>query len=325
MPLAIETKGALERMLVSEQPDVVYWRKNTGFLQHGVRESWGRGIPFVFAGSELGDTRLWTGSESLKKLFVHQSILDWWRNVVSMGKAIIKIPWYYRLYSQMSGATVNNGQHLSRMPVKKKIVIRNTAFTPRAPFSWPRPFVLWVANISPKKRPRAAINLAKELLATLSSVDFLMMGRIYDLDFEEELRRATEMISNLHYLGPKSVAEVNGACARALFLLSTAKPESEGFSNVFIQAWAQGCPTLSLEFDPDGCIERYGLGFVAATQSDLIEKAKTLLNQSVEREAIGSRARHVVNEMFGPENTIVKLERFLEEIVAAHKAERCAE
>ena len=73
---------------------------------------------------------------------------------------------------------------------------------------------------------------------------------------------------NLHYLGPKTVAEVNGILAKSQFLVHTCEPE--GFGNVFIQAWLQGRPTLTLEYDPDGIIAREALGAVGGTLAGLL-------------------------------------------------------
>lgn len=49
------------------------------------------------------------------------------------------------------------------------------------------------------------------------------------------------------------------ACAKALISTSP----SEGFPNVFIEAWAYGIPVISLNIDPGNVIEKEGLGVIA--------------------------------------------------------------
>ncbi|HEX2975278.1 MAG TPA: glycosyltransferase, partial [Bacteroidales bacterium] len=49
------------------------------------------------------------------------------------------------------------------------------------------------------------------------------------------------------------------ACAKALISTSP----SEGFPNVFIEAWAYGIPVISLNIDPGNVIEKEGLGVFA--------------------------------------------------------------
>jgi glycosyltransferase involved in cell wall biosynthesis len=63
-----------------------------------------------------------------------------------------------------------------------------------------------------------------------------------------------EVNSNFDYLGPVSFEESNSLFAKANIFINTSKAQ-EGFPNTFIQAWMQGVPTISLDFDPDNLIE----------------------------------------------------------------------
>ena len=127
----------------------------------------------------------------------------------------------------------------------------------QVPFSWPRPYVAWVANLKPSKRPELCVELARHLLP--HGVDLVMVGRLVDPAYcwLEDLSAS----ENLHYIGPRSVEEVSGVLAGALALVHTCMPE--GFPNVFIQSWQQATPTVSIEYDPGGIIKTHALGYVS--------------------------------------------------------------
>ncbi len=50
--------------------------------------------------------------------------------------------------------------------------------------------------------------------------------------------------SNLFYLGKRGLFEINGLLATSLFHIHKCVPE--GFSDIFIQAWLQGKPSVSM-------------------------------------------------------------------------------
>ncbi|MCA1656367.1 MAG: glycosyltransferase, partial [Actinobacteria bacterium] len=60
---------------------------------------------------------------------------------------------------------------------------------------------------------------------------------------------------------PRPRDELIALYARAVAVVNTSG--FEGFPNTFMEAWACGVPVLSLSVDPDGVIERHGLGGVA--------------------------------------------------------------
>ena len=57
VPLAIKKRGALSHILQQEKPDVIYWRFNKNYLKKAVYDSNKEGVPFVFAVSNVNDTR----------------------------------------------------------------------------------------------------------------------------------------------------------------------------------------------------------------------------------------------------------------------------
>ena len=120
-------------------------------------------------------------------------------------------------------------------------------------FEWKRPFCVWIANIKPQKQPEIYLKLASITKEKLPNIDFLMIGAIQNEQYRSILHSA-ERMENFYYLGFQPPEIVNGVLKKAICLIHTCKPE--GFGNNFIQAWMQGCPTISLEFDPDNLIQK---------------------------------------------------------------------
>jgi glycosyltransferase involved in cell wall biosynthesis len=177
------------------------------------------------------------------------------------------------------------------------------------PFSWPRPYFLWVSNIKPIKRPEIYIKLAKKISEEHPDIDFLMVGAIKS-DYYRSLIDDAETTANLHYLGPKAPEEVNGMLKNSLTLIHTCLPE--GFGNNFIQAWHSGCPTITYEFDPENLIRKEQLGFVARNDFEtLVEQTKSMINNKSESKKIGNTAQIFAQSNFVSSRLIDDVERFL--------------
>jgi glycosyltransferase involved in cell wall biosynthesis len=99
---------------------------------------------------------------------------------------------------------------------------------------------------------------------------------------------------------------------RALFLVQTS--DTEGFPNVFIQAWAQGTPTIGLYYDPDSMIQKNNLGFISGSFDRLVEDTKVLLDSASLRKEMGQQAKQFAAAHFDPEQNVRKLEAFLNEV-----------
>jgi glycosyltransferase involved in cell wall biosynthesis len=116
----------------------------------------------------------------------------------------------------------------------------------------------------------------------------------------------------LYLLGPKTYHEVNGILQQALFLVHTSSVD--GFSNVIIQAWMQGKPTISLWYDPDNMMKNNDIGLVSGEFEQLVRDTKTLLENPSRREGMGQRAKKLAEAHFTPEVNIRKFEQFFLEI-----------
>ncbi len=135
--------------------------------------------------------------------------------------------------------------------------------------------VVWIANLRDWKRPDAFIRLARNLAG--EEVEFFMVGAPYrDLSIQREFEKKVAAVPGLHYQGRLSHEATLGRLRAACLLVHTSP--SEGFSNVFIEAWMTHTPVLSFQFDPDGIIPRYGVGAVAQDFEELVQMCREFLN-----------------------------------------------
>ncbi len=170
------------------------------------------------------------------------------------------------------------------------------------------------AKLKPQKRPEFCVELAKGIGETY---DVLMVGKIQD-SYYEWLKNASKIPKNLKYLGAKTVSEVNGIIFSSICLIHTCTPE--GFPGNFVQAWQQGKPVVSYEYDPGGLINSKKLGLVSNNKmNQFISDTKKIIETPALREEIGERAKKYADKHFHPETNVRKLENFLFDVVQNSK------
>jgi glycosyltransferase involved in cell wall biosynthesis len=116
--------------------------------------------------------------------------------------------------------------------------------------------VLWVNNLRPFKRPDRMPELARalpELRLHMIGGPLAGHGVLY-----ERIEREAGLLPNLVFHGQLPYHATNDWYGRARLFVNTS--DSEGFPNAYLQAWRRGTPVVSF-FDPDGLIERQGLGW----------------------------------------------------------------
>lgn len=300
--LPLRNLGFREALAVLRRlrPDVLYWRFNRRGSLPFVLACRLLGIRFVYAMSHINDATFWTLERS--RYTSPRAVLSAIRN----GTHLLA-PYFLAngIVSQVAGT-----EELFPF-IKKKTSIRNSMSTRREAFSWPRPYVIWVANLKPRKNAEAFLELADRLPDL--GVDFLMIGKIQDRSYHY-METASLSRSNFHFLGPKRLEEVNGILESSLFLVHTCDPE--GFPNNLIQAWLQGKPTITLYYDPNGFIESNRLGFLSRTPENLIQHTLELTRNADIRQEFGNNALAFAKQHFDPAVNIRKLEGFLREVVA---------
>jgi glycosyltransferase involved in cell wall biosynthesis len=264
------------RFFAAERPDWCFWFGSTHLLGPAVA---------------LG--RL-TGTRSL---YGAQFDLDMRPRLALPGR-----PGLWRLYawglSQSSRIVLQHGGQYadvrprwrSKTYVIPGVVNVPESFTPHAQRS---PYVAWVGVLRRPKRPDLLIEIAR----ACPDVRFVVCGGAsahrsphgYSQQMIEEL----EQLPNIEYLGHVASPRALEIIGNAALLLSTS--EAEGFPSVFVEAWAQGTPVVSLTIDPDQAIVRHGLGAVSRDVTTAARDVRALVGAPEIREAIGQRTRqHVV-------------------------------
>jgi glycosyltransferase involved in cell wall biosynthesis len=172
--------------------------------------------------------------------------------------------------------------------------------------------VLWLATYKASKRPEWFTALA----AALPEHRFVMAGVIPEPPLTREPYEAALAASRAHpqlqvggYVDHDRVGALYGD---ASLLVHTSA--AEGFSNVFLEAWAHGIPTVTA-VDPDGVIAAHGLGVVVNDRDALIEAVRALLADPDRRRAMGAAARAYVERHHDPGTIYDRLAGMLDPLV----------
>ena len=305
---------SLSRLVAQTNPDLLYWRYNRNTFLRAALLCHMAGIKSVFSVSNPRDLEQWL-------CFTEQQH-PWWspRAAKTFAKRraqqIMGCISYqgFRFFDGVVSLSSNLLQRVPPHPVgpKRRAAIYNCMEDDEvAPFRWPRPYIAWVANLKRCKNPEQFIELATGLRDL--PIDFLMCGIIQHREYEF-LNQPSRLPENLFYLGPKSIAEVNGILRNALCMVHTCDPE--GFGNNFIQSWLQQTPTVSLYFDPDELIETRRIGFLSHTQTRFQRHVRQLYRDERLRREMGRRARSFAVRNFNPDRNLPRYEAFFESVLA---------
>jgi glycosyltransferase involved in cell wall biosynthesis len=159
--------------------------------------------------------------------------------------------------------------------------------------------VLWVSNIQQLKRPEMFLELAQrvpDLPASMVGGAAPKTGDLY-----ERIRIAASRVSNVTFHGRQPYRATQRLFDRARVFANTS--EIEGFPNTFLQAWSRGIPVVSF-FDPDGVIQREGLGHAVAS---IEQMAAAVHRLSVDPQVWGeasARCRAYVAQRYGEDQTV---------------------
>jgi glycosyltransferase involved in cell wall biosynthesis len=153
--------------------------------------------------------------------------------------------------------------------------------------------MIWVGRVRSEKAPLRYVELAK----ALPDARFTMIPVVLDSKREyHELQEAARSVENLELLERCPHPQLMKLISRAAAVVNTS--DVEGLPNVFLEAWAQGVPVLSLKCDPDGIIARRKLGIATSGSWErFVAGARELLNGGFPRAEFSRRARAYVEEV----------------------------
>lgn len=210
-----------------------------------------------------GDPNPWRGSRFYKKKLVHDI------NFLAL-----------RFVDLICAQTEEQRRKLAASLRLPSVLVCNAHPVPRRPFIKESPqTVLWIGK--QWKMPEVFLALAQRLSDLDAS--FILIGA-----FSRSFRRkhTGARVSVVHRL---PLDEVNRLMKKASVYVNTSL--YEGFSNNFIQAWMRETPVVSLNVDPDGVLEQFGIGFHSRTFENLVTDVRFLLENPDKREEMGERAR----------------------------------
>lgn len=293
------------------KPDVVYWRYNKKFFLISSFICRLKKCKFVFSISHVNDVTKWVNNSKIYDENLIKKIKKYFYNKFKMMIGRIN---YYGYYFT-DGVVSLKEDLLSYIPKniskENKIHIYNSMnLKIRNEFKWNKPYIVWVANIKKSKNPEMYIELARKFED--KDLDFIMIGKIQDKAYDYILD-INSLPKNVHYLGLKTVSEVDEILDKSLFMVHTCNPE--GFGNNFIQSWLSGKPTISLYFDPDNIIQDNNIGYVSGTLEQMQSDVRKLIENNELRSEMGNKAKHIAQELFNPYKNAKKLEVFLDKIV----------
>lgn len=150
-------------------------------------------------------------------------------------------------------------------------------------------FVLWVGTIRKVKQPSLFLKIAEHF----PEHKFLMIGGVGEsLELFEEIKNASNKIQNLKFEGFVTRDKIFDYYKKAIFLVNTSK--TEGFPNVFLEAWLCFLPVISLNVDPDDIISKYKLGCHSVTFNRMINDIRNLLKSKELLVEMGKNGRKYV-------------------------------
>jgi glycosyltransferase involved in cell wall biosynthesis len=159
--------------------------------------------------------------------------------------------------------------------------------------------LLWVGNIQQLKRPEMFLELAQRLPASPASMVGGPLPNTQQL--YRQISASAARVGSLTFHGPLPYRTTNQLFDRARLFVNTS--EIEGFPNTFLQAWIRGIPVVS-HFDPDGVIQREGLGRAVASLDEMARAAAVLTQDQEAWLEVSARCRAYMARHYGEEQLL---------------------
>ncbi|MDO8480154.1 MAG: glycosyltransferase family 4 protein [Candidatus Rokubacteria bacterium] len=178
--------------------------------------------------------------------------------------------------------------------------------------------VLWVGRLSEVKRPDWVIRLA----ADLPECRFDLVGQSnVASQYGRTLAGQIQSLANIRWHGYVPHHLMKALYRECRLLLCTS--ESEGFPNVFLEAWAWGKPVLT-SVDPDDVVAKFQLGYVETDYVALKRRLMASLSESAMWRAAGRRGQDYIREHHSTSAVVNALEGVVQRCHESVRARRAA-
>lgn len=147
-------------------------------------------------------------------------------------------------------------------------------------------YILWIGSTSAWKRPALFLELARRV-PEIPCV--MIVAPANRPNLLRSLEREAGSLGNLDFRGFVPLSQVDGLIRDARLLVSTSS--AEGFPSVFVQAWAQGVPVVSMGVDPDEVICRERVGVHVRELDALVAAVHRIWSDEELAIELGSNAR----------------------------------
>ncbi len=281
----IKIRNILKRI----KPNIVYVRGGSAFL--GIASILSNKLNFkvYFHVSSDKDVNNYHINLNLKKLFYNIDDL-------------------FRIYginhSTIICQTIFQHNKIKRNFQKRSYLIRNFHPIENIPSNIRKENIIcWIGNLKDIKNPIAFIDLANRF--NDKQYRFIMAGRKPDSGKLSKIFPEIIKKSNIEYLGEITNAEVNSLLSKSKLLCSTSY--TEGFPNVFIQAWLNKVPVLSLYVNPDDILTQNKIGFKLDNLNQMEEVIRNLIGNVSLLNQYADNARKFAVENFNVRENINKI------------------
>lgn len=167
------------------------------------------------------------------------------------------------------------------------------------PFSERDVSVLWVNNLRHLKRPYLMLELSRKMADVTTH---MIGGRVGGSEsLFDQITDESRSISNLKFHGRVPYHDVNDFYERAKVFVNTS--DIEGFPNSYLQSWIRGTPVVSF-FDPDGVIEKEGLGTTVTSMDEMEKAIRVLMTDDQAWKAVSDRCKKYMEKEYGEEKIL---------------------
>jgi len=172
--------------------------------------------------------------------------------------------------------------------------------------------IVWLGTYKSIKRPEWFTDLARDL----PGQRFIMVGVVPPPPLTQHqwdaANTAARGLPNLEVRGFMDHDQLEQLFRTASLLVHTSPVE--GFSNVMLEAWSYGLPTVSC-VDPDDIVKREHLGDVVAEYPELVAAVQRRIADPAGRRSAGARARAHVMAKHAPDVVLDQLAAILDRVV----------